>query len=229
MKVIMKFSSAWGRHFKIRLLFISALSVFSILPCFMQAGEIVEKVAAVVNDEVITFSEVIAAFNLQQGEVSVPGKGDLDPILDQLINREIAYQEIRRFEQIDVTEEEINQAVEEFKRTYPHAENLERILEVNGISEDELVTMLVKRIAIEKFLNGRFLPYIQVTPEEIETFYQEEFIARLQDRGEANIPPLEEVSASIEGLVRERMFNESVEAWMGGLKEKAAITIILNE
>jgi parvulin-like peptidyl-prolyl isomerase len=208
------------------LLFIAALSTCTVI---LQAGEVVERIAAVVNDEVITLSEVVVSFNLEQGDVTVPGKGDLRPILDQLINREIVYQEILRYEQIEVAEEEIGQASEAFRRNYQHPENLDRILEAGGVSEDELVTRLVKRIVIEKFLNERFLPYIQVTPEDIETFYLQEFVPRLQEQGEPRIPPLDEVSSSIEALYRERIFNESVAEWMAGLKEKASIIIFLDE
>jgi len=200
--------------------------LFLVLPFLSGAGEMVDRVAAIVNDEMISFSEVLIAYHLQERQVREPDDEALKAVLDQLVNRELAYQEIRRFEQIQVTGGDVLGALEAYQQNLAPGD-FEAVLAANGVSENEVEIIFAKKIILEKFCNERFMPFIQVSPGEIETYYNDIFIPELQERGETALPSLEAVSERIRLQLREEKFTGAVSEWIERLKQHAKIITIL--
>jgi len=220
----MRCSSAWGRHFNGVFKFapVCILALFLIGPFPTGSGEAVDRVAAVVNDEIITLSEVSIAYYMQEKKEVGQNPTELKAVLEQLINRELAYQEIRRFEQIQAEKSEVRDALKDYRQTLP-SEDFQKMMTVNGMTMEELEVIFSKKIIIEKFCNERFMPFIQVSPGEIETYYNNVFLPGFKREGETNPPGLETVTEKIRERLREEKFNQSVLEWIERLKRRAKI------
>ncbi|HDM90931.1 MAG TPA: hypothetical protein ENG67_06975, partial [candidate division WOR-3 bacterium] len=93
------------------------LLLFIFLPfLWAQEGQLIDKVAAKVDGETITLSEVEEAYSLYRTQVSQKEMSDEELrkyVLDELINRKLLYLVARDDTTITVTDEEVNQALEE--------------------------------------------------------------------------------------------------------------------
>ncbi|AEH44758.1 SurA domain protein [Thermodesulfatator indicus DSM 15286] len=147
-------------------------------------AQIVDRIVAVVNDEVITLSELDeAAAPLYQEYL----KGVQDPaererikkeirqrVLQELIDEKLINQEIER-QGITVSPEEIDKFIEHFKRQNGFDDKaFQRFLTEQGLTlakYREKVAQQIKRI---KLVQSR-VSQIVVTPEEIERAYQKKY------------------------------------------------------
>jgi hypothetical protein len=190
------------------------------------AGEPVDRVAAVVDHEIITLSEVIAAYHLQEKKPAAPDREAMADVLDQLINRELAYQEIKRFEQIQADRGEVREAIEAYERTLA-PEDYQAIIDVNGLTPEELEVIFSKKVVIEKFCLERFMPFIQVSPGEIDDYYHNVLLPEMRDQGETVPPGLEAASEGIRLRLKEDKFSQAVFEWIDRLMSRADIIILL--
>ena len=121
------------------------LLLFIFLPLLRaQEGQLIDKVAAKVDGETITLSEVEEAYNLYRTQVSQREMSDEDLrkyVLDELINRKLLYLVARDDTTITVTDEEVNQALDEQLKGIEESmgkEQFEAELRKQGITRDEL-------------------------------------------------------------------------------------------
>lgn len=130
-----------------------------------------DSAAAIVNGEEITVGELDAAYNSLPPEY----KSSLDKIslLDQLVQTKIIYQEaVKRGEA--VTNEEIKGEFEKAKELSGLTnEEIANNLATQGVSEGDLLERYAKQSTVQKFLDKNLISKIEVTDEEIETFYDE--------------------------------------------------------
>ncbi len=89
-----------------------------------------------------------------------------------------------------------------------------------GFSEDDFKKEVLWRISVQRFVNFRFAPGVQVSDEEIERYYKEEFTkqAKLADPN-AQLPKLEDVSERITVLLTTSKTNQALEQWLALTRE----------
>ncbi|RKZ03163.1 MAG: hypothetical protein DRQ04_02805, partial [Candidatus Hydrothermota bacterium] len=160
------------------------LLLFILLPfLWAQEGQLIDKVAAKVDGETIALSEVEEAYNLYRTQVSQKEMSDEELrkyVLDELINRKLLYLVARDDTTITVTDEEVNQALEEQLKSIEESmgkEQFEAELKRQGITRDELkkeyAELVRENLYVNKYIEKYVKPKIKVTPEEIRKFYEE--------------------------------------------------------
>jgi hypothetical protein len=89
-----------------------------------------------------------------------------------------------------------------------------------GFSEDDFKKEVLWRISVQRFVNFRFAPGVQVSDEEIERYYKEEFTkqAKLADAN-AEPPKLEDVRERISVLLTTGKTNQALEQWLALTRE----------
>ncbi|OAG27351.1 peptidylprolyl isomerase [Thermodesulfatator autotrophicus] len=147
-------------------------------------AQIVDRIVAVVNDEVITLSELDeAATPLYQQYL----KDIKDPVakerlreeirqkvLQQLIDEKLINQEIER-RGIEVSSEEIDRFIEHFKRQNGLDDQaFQKFLAEQGLTLEEYRQKVAQQIKRIKLVQSR-VNQIVVTPEEIEREYQRRY------------------------------------------------------
>ena len=145
-----------------------------------RAAEVLDKVVAVVNDEVITQSELDQLlFRVYQQYKKTFSKEKLavkmnqarQQILNQLIEDRLVYQEAKKLK-VPVTDEEVNARAMEFRARFKSQEEFEKILGQQGLNETKLKERYREQIAIRKLQQYEVRSKIIVTPKDIEGYYQ---------------------------------------------------------
>ena len=137
-----------------------------------QAQELVDRVAAVVERDVITLSEVY-----ELGAEFIEGRAEIDErerrvaeleVLDELINRTLVDQEVERLE-LQVTEEELDRSIDDIARQ--NGINLERLryeVERSGMSWEAYRSEIEQQLQFMKFNQTVIAPRITVPEDELE-------------------------------------------------------------
>jgi len=157
-----------------------ALGIVSGLYAADGEREVLDKVVAIVNDEVITQSELDQLLGpvYEQFRKVYTGSDFTRKIeearyglLMQLIEDRLVYQEAKRLG-VEVTEEEINERMEGFKEKFKK-EEFERLLREQGLSLSKLKERYREQIAIRKLHQMEVRGKVIVTPLEVEDFYKQ--------------------------------------------------------
>jgi peptidyl-prolyl cis-trans isomerase SurA len=182
------------------------------------SAELVDRVVAIVDREVVTLSEAEQARAVARARTGEDVA--LVTIVDRLIESLLIEREVERFSGDVVPPELVDQAFQRVRDRFISEDDLERMLQSSGLTEEELRAQLGRQLAVAGYLERRFRGLTFVSDEEIETYYRDELAT-----GAAGVvpPDLAEVSDSIRRLLEERKFNERVEQWIRGLESRARI------
>ncbi|HOW87968.1 MAG TPA: peptidyl-prolyl cis-trans isomerase [Candidatus Omnitrophota bacterium] len=168
-----------------RLLLISImLFVLEMPKCLppVQAAEeeLLDRVVAVVNDEVITQAEldtflrpVYEEYRKEySGEALIKAVNEVrQKILNQMIEDKLVYQEAVR-QEIVVKDEEVDKEFEEFKSRLEKPEDLEMMLEREGLTLKALRERLKKQAMIRQLQDREVRSRVVVSPTEVEDFFR---------------------------------------------------------
>lgn len=147
-------------------------------PAFASAG-VVDRVAAVVGQDVVTLSEVYdlgGPFIEQKCQASLDptcgGKAELE-VLDALIQRALMRQELQRLE-LTISAEDIDRGVDAMARQYGLAdrEQLRTQVQAEGLEWETFREQVHEQLQQMKFIENVIRPRITVTKNEIVDLYQ---------------------------------------------------------
>jgi len=134
---------------------------------------------AVVNESVITQEDFDREMGRVQQQLLNMGKhlsdsqmpGIKKEVLENLINRELLYQETQRKE-IKIDEATINEQVMTLKKRFPSEAEFKTALTKANLSEVAIKTQIVRGLAIEQLIGTYVTKKVTVSGQEIKTFYE---------------------------------------------------------
>lgn len=138
-------------------------------------SRIVDRIVAVVNDDIITFSELKMAASTFLAELEgrrMERNSALErKVLEMLIEERLILQAAERMG-ISATERDVDRAIEEIKRRNGiDDETLKRLLSENGVDYEEYRSKMKRDITRMKFIERVINSRIVVRDEEIESYY----------------------------------------------------------
>ncbi len=164
----------------ISFLFIAGLLLLAALLPAVPKAENVDRIVAIINDGIITLSELNAALNLAMERIEGFNKNDAGKaaelktkILDSLIEQKLVKQASDKAG-IEISEREIDNAVDDIKKqnNLTH-ESLLLALAQSGLTYREYREQLKEQIRQVKFINKEFRSKVSVLPEDIEDYYRQ--------------------------------------------------------
>ncbi len=179
------------KYFLKFLFVIGFLLSFNSLVFSQEQQQLVDRVAAVVNKEIITQSELDMLFRPIYEQIKKTYKGpnlqsELESLrlklLNQLIEDRLVYQESQKLG-IAVSDEELQEEMAQFKKQFPNEETFKKEIEASGVAMSEVEKRFRERIAISKLHQGIIHGRVIVSPGEAEQYYKdhpEEFIQKEQ-------------------------------------------------
>ena len=146
-------------------------------------AEVVDRIVAIVNDDIITLSELDSAiqpFLVKLNAENYPPEKKKkiafklrNDILERMIERKLTDQEVRRYN-IRVSESEIDQSIERFKKAQSIThEELLAALEQDGLTYEDYRDRMRKELVRPKLINRTIKSKVIVTDEEIKAYYDE--------------------------------------------------------
>ncbi len=150
-------------------------------------AEVIDRIAAVVNDEVITLSEVDeAALPLYRKYL----QGVTDPleeqklvhrirkeVLERLIEEKLIAQEVKKYK-ITVRDEEVEAFLKDVMARMGGEAAFRRFLEEQGLSLSEYRERIRDQLRKMKLVQGSVQARIVITEEDIKRYYQEHYLSR---------------------------------------------------
>lgn len=159
-----------------------AIIVFSVLSGGEADVQLIDKIVAVVNDDIITLSELReitvpylkkmkARYSVNYDEAQI--KETESRILDQLIDEKLVRQEVVRLK-IVVSEKEVNMGVEDMmKNTNLSEDQFKKALAEQDITMEEYREQMKNEMERLRLLDAEVKSKVQVKEKEIASYYKE--------------------------------------------------------
>ena len=183
-------------------------------------AEIVDRIAAVVDRDVITLSEAEQAAELR----ALRGQEELSmaEVVERLIDARLVEREVSRYSEEAVPQEQIDTVLQSMRASFPSQTAFLDSLTERGLTEEELRLLIGKQVNIQRYLESRFRPLVYVSDEEVQRYYDELLRPDIEAAGE-NPPPRGSMEASIRRILEEKVFNQRIDEWIGRLKSRSSI------
>jgi hypothetical protein len=192
----------------------------------MAAQEIVDRIVARVENDIILWSDIRALSRYQQ---FLDGKSETDAqILDRLIDQWIVRTEARvsRFPQ--PSDADIDRDVERIQTSFASKEEFEARRKQIGLSVAEIRDMVATQLYLSNYLDSRFRPGVQIDPKTIDDFYEKSVVPRAKARGQEP-PPLDTARDFIQEALVQRGINDQADQWLIESKARLHIEKFLDE
>ena len=192
------------------------------------SAEIIDRIAAIVDDEAITTSEIdqlamVRFFERGAGEDEEEYRRR---ILANAIAQMLRYRDVLRFGAIEVTSAEVDARIEQIRRRFSSDEAFLDALTTAEMSIEQLEAIAKRQIQVEAYINERFSPMIFVSLEEIERYYRDVWVEDRMARG-LELLPLGSVREEIRGQLKSEQLEQEIERWTSELRERANVDIYL--
>ena len=193
------------------------------------AAVVLDRIAAVVGDDVILESEVKKLAGV--GYLPrVAGESDAayrDRVRAGRIVEVLRDRQLRKTGGIEPKREEVDARVAllESRVVKERGETLDAILARAGATREDLYAFVKRGMTLESFVRERLSPAIKPTDAELRAYYEGPFREEARARGVASVPPYEEISEQIREVVRERKLNAEIERWTEQLRAETRVLI----
>jgi hypothetical protein len=183
----------------------------------------IDGIAARIEDDIITQSEVkeLSAFQ----EVVDGRSKSRGEIIRELADQWIVRQEATAIGYAEPSKEDVDRAYQQLVKQFPSLDEFKRRCDALGLSEDAVRRILEQQLYLSRFIDHRFRAAAQVTDEQIQNYYQNEFVPQLKARNET-VPPLDDVEDTIREVLVQREINERAEKWLDDTRERLKIDIL---
>jgi len=185
--------------------------------------EVIDRIVAVVNDHIITLTDlkIADAFGLYEYEF----EGDVDDllslILERMVNQKIVIDATK--ENISVGNAELEASLERIIQALGREEFQEKLDEF-GLSLEELEGHFKEKIMYQKVISRRFGQEVILSLKEIETYYKEVYIPAQEERG-LEPRPMTEILDEIEMAIRQEKMKRQIAEWVNNLRKQADVEI----
>lgn len=203
------------KWFKVNFLWIFLL----LLPGPPAWPEILERIAAVVNDRIIFLTDIERHLTLFQPD-AIAGEDSLEKTLHALIDLRLLEIEAERFGSARPTQEEVDAAFQLIRKRFPDAMAFQRTLSRYATTPEGLREEIEMRLGVERFIDERIRFFIFVTPDDVEIYYREH---QRQFEGKT----LEAVKDQIEKQITEERAQTRLKDYLERLRSRAKIRINL--
>ena len=202
----------------------AVLLLFAALPA---AGEIVDRVAATVNDTAIPESEVreamlFSALEKQPGEDAEAFRAR---VLDALIDQHLEYEDAVRFGPAPPDAADINAEFEKLRaRLKEEGKDPDAEFAKAGMTADDVRASIERQLIVARYLRERFAPMAFADETQAREEYEKKYVPEQTAAG-LPVEPFESVAELMRRRSSERAFDQEVAKWLKDLRQKSRISI----
>jgi hypothetical protein len=185
------------------------------------AGEIIDRVLAVVNGSVITLSDVQGA--LRFGIVSAGAGDDVRAAVERLIDRRLALVEVERYAPPEPAESAIDAAFAAARARFPSEAAFAAALAESGMTVEQLRRHFRDDLRRQTYEEQRFGFAVHPTDEEVLEYFRAH-PDRFQRGGV--LPSFDQVRADVRSALIAERRAELLRDWMAGLRRRADVRVL---
>lgn len=189
------------------------------------AAVTVDRIAAVIDRQVLTVSEVSQMVAIRFFPRTSESEDDhRRDILDALIAQALRYRDVERFGAQDIPADTIEARLLEMQRRFASEAEFSATVVRAELTLDEVRALVKRQLQVEAYVQERFAPLVFVSPEDIESYYRGPWTAQRRERG-LPVPPLEQVQEEVRLSLRGTKVAQEIDTWTSQLRERANVDV----
>jgi parvulin-like peptidyl-prolyl isomerase len=190
------------------------------------AQQPIDRIAAVIDQQVITLSEVDQMEEIRFFPRTTVSQDDYRRrILDELIAQALRLRDMQRFGLQDVPKDSIEARVQEIQKRFASPAEFAAALQHAELTPDELRALVKRQLQVERYIQDRFAPLIFVPNEDIQKYYKTTWSQQRRERG-LSIPPLPDVREEIRTLLKSSSLQKEIDDWTAQLRARSNVDIL---
>jgi parvulin-like peptidyl-prolyl isomerase len=185
---------------------------------------VVDRIVARIEDDIILLSQIreLGAF---QKLVEGHAEGD-DRLLAELIEQWMVRTEATAAYFPQPAQSEVDREMARLQSQFASPEAYARRLRELELSDSEARELLTRQIYIERYLDYKFRPTVQIEASDTEAYYQKELLPELARKNQP-APPLPEVEGQIREVLTQRGISDRTAKWLDDTKSRLKIEVSL--
>lgn len=185
--------------------------------------QMVDRIAARIEDDIIMESDVRELAGFQE---LVDGHSkDRDELIRELAGEWIVRGEADAAKYPQPTNDDIQNAYVRLVGQFASPGEFQKRMAGAGLSEAAVRRILGQQLYLSRFLDYRFRSSAQVSQEQIEKYYNEEFSPQLKARGQT-VPSLDSVADTIREVLVQRVITDRATQWIDETRAGLKIDVI---
>jgi len=195
---------------------------------------VLDRVVAVVNGRAILSSDLreetlLSVLEPSEGSAETPQQA-----LERLISRTLIRQQIREEDArlLEPSPKEIEDRIGEIRKELPICvrencateEGWNAFLARHGLTEGRVKAYLRSRMQVLRFIEMRFRQGIQISPQDVETYYRNTLVPQYQPG--QTVPQLSAVAPRIEEILLQQQVNAMFSGWLDSLRKQGEIEVL---
>lgn len=192
----------------------------------LAAQDVVDRIVARVENDIILLSDVRALSRYQQ---FLDGKSESDDqILNRLIDQWIVRTEADASHSPHPSDTDIDRAVNRVRNSFASGQEYEERRKQAGLTDQDVRAMAASQLYLSNYLDSRFRSSVQIDPKAVEDFYQSAVVPRAKARGQEP-PTLNTARDSIQEALIENGINQQADQWLKESRQRLHIEKSLDE
>lgn len=187
-----------------------------------EAPHVVDRIVAHVEDDIILQSQVRELGAFQQ---LVDGNSENDDkLLNELIQQWVVETEATGSHFPQPAQSEVDREMARLAGQLGDRAKYESRLNELGLDDASVRAMLTRQIFVERYLDYKFRPTVQVAPADIEAYYNKELVPDLARQNQP-APPRAQVEEQIREVLIQRGISDLTMKWLDDTKSRLRIEI----
>jgi len=187
-----------------------------------QSARVVDRIVARIEDDIILQSQVRELGAFQQ---LIDGHAESDDkLLNELIEQWMVETEATASHFPQPAQSEVDRELARLKEQFASPEKYASRLNELGLSSAQVRQLLSRQIYVERYLDYKFRPSVQIEPADINAYYQKELVP---DLAKKNQPAPER--AAVEEQIRELLIQRGISGltvkWLDDTKSRLKVEI----
>ena len=207
------------------------LGAFCFLPsafCCLLRGEIIDRIAISVGNQVITENQLDEEIRLtdflnhEKLDLSI---GERKKAAGRLIEQALVKRDLDLSRYPLPTPSDADKMLHDVQQGYAPESRYQQMLQQYGITEDGLKRRLLWQLTLLRFVDFRFRPGIQIPEADIKSYYDQE-LEKWKQQGAQPAPTLEDSRAKIEEILTQQRIDQALDTWIGETRNQVTINYL---
>lgn len=187
-----------------------------------QSTRVVDRIVARIEGDIILQSQVRELGAFQQ---LVDGHAESDDkLLNELIEQWIVETEATASHFPQPANSEVDRELSRIGQQFTSPEKYASRLNDLGLSPAQVRELLARQIYVERYVDYKFRPSVQIEPADIDAYYQKELLPELAKSNEP-APHRAEVEEQIREVLVQRGISDQTAKWLDDTKSRLKIEI----
>jgi peptidyl-prolyl cis-trans isomerase SurA len=189
-----------------------------------QSGRVIDRIVARIEGDIILLSQVRELAAFQQ---LVEGQAESDDrLLDELIEQWIVQTEATQSRFPQPAQSEVDRELGRLGAKFGSPEAYAAKLRELGLSAEQVRELLARQIYVERYIDYKFRPSVQIKSEDIQNYYQKELLPELAKTNQP-APRLADVEGEIREVLTQRAITDLATKWLDDTKSRLKIEVTM--